>query len=166
MSMTPRARFARWATSSREIDAAGVSGMLTILEATRANPETGSGVLMGDSTPEEDAVARPPTGAEFTEFAAKLDIPDLTFIPISALNGDNVVLDISSTMSGMQEYLVSKGVPLVGMITLPETSAQVEAAIKRKYLLAWSVMFGPVHVARKVLRRPAPPSAAVKFVLD
>ena len=27
---------------------------------------------------------------EFTEFAAKLDIPDLTFIPISALNGDNV----------------------------------------------------------------------------
>ena len=29
--------------------------------------------------------------AEFTEFAAKLDIDDLTFIPISALNGDNVV---------------------------------------------------------------------------
>jgi bifunctional enzyme CysN/CysC len=28
--------------------------------------------------------------SEFTEFAAKLDIPDLTFIPISALNGDNV----------------------------------------------------------------------------
>ena len=27
---------------------------------------------------------------EFSEFAAKLDIPDLTFIPISALNGDNV----------------------------------------------------------------------------
>ena len=48
----------------------------------------------------------------------------------------------------------------------PETSAQVEAAIKRKYLLAWSVMFGPVHVARKVLRRPGPPAAAVKFVLD
>ena len=29
--------------------------------------------------------------AEFTSFAAKLDITDLTFIPISALNGDNVV---------------------------------------------------------------------------
>ncbi|KUP97564.1 sulfate adenylyltransferase subunit CysN [Thermobifida cellulosilytica] len=29
--------------------------------------------------------------AEFTAFAAKLDIPDLTFIPISALHGDNVV---------------------------------------------------------------------------
>jgi bifunctional enzyme CysN/CysC len=28
--------------------------------------------------------------AEFTEFAAKLDIDDLTFIPISALHGDNV----------------------------------------------------------------------------
>src|SRR5271170_1299504 len=28
---------------------------------------------------------------EFQEFAARLDIPDLTFIPISALNGDNVV---------------------------------------------------------------------------
>ncbi len=28
---------------------------------------------------------------EFTEFAAKLDIDDLTFIPISALHGDNVV---------------------------------------------------------------------------
>ena len=29
--------------------------------------------------------------AEFTSFAAKLDVSDLTFIPISALNGDNVV---------------------------------------------------------------------------
>ena len=28
--------------------------------------------------------------AEFSEFAAKLEIPDLTFIPISALHGDNV----------------------------------------------------------------------------
>ncbi|HEU5161369.1 MAG TPA: GTP-binding protein [Streptosporangiaceae bacterium] len=28
---------------------------------------------------------------EFTAFAAKLDVPDLTFIPISALHGDNVV---------------------------------------------------------------------------
>ncbi|QVQ51406.1 GTP-binding protein [Spiractinospora alimapuensis] len=28
---------------------------------------------------------------EFTDFAAKLDVPDLTFIPISALRGDNVV---------------------------------------------------------------------------
>ena len=28
---------------------------------------------------------------EFTAFAAKLDIADLTFIPISALHGDNVV---------------------------------------------------------------------------
>ena len=28
---------------------------------------------------------------EFTAFAAKLDVPDLTVIPISALNGDNVV---------------------------------------------------------------------------
>ncbi len=28
---------------------------------------------------------------EFTDFAAKLDVPDLTIIPISALHGDNVV---------------------------------------------------------------------------
>ena len=28
---------------------------------------------------------------EFRQFATKLDIPDLTFVPISALNGDNVV---------------------------------------------------------------------------
>ncbi len=28
---------------------------------------------------------------EFSEFARKLDVPDVTFIPISALNGDNVV---------------------------------------------------------------------------
>ncbi len=28
---------------------------------------------------------------EFTDFATKLDIPDLTFIPMSALHGDNVV---------------------------------------------------------------------------
>jgi bifunctional enzyme CysN/CysC len=28
---------------------------------------------------------------EFTRFAAKLDVPDLTVIPISALNGDNIV---------------------------------------------------------------------------
>lgn len=34
---------------------------------------------------------------EFTGFLAKLDIPDVTFIPISALNGDNVV-DKSSNM--------------------------------------------------------------------
>jgi bifunctional enzyme CysN/CysC len=29
--------------------------------------------------------------AEFSKFATKLEIPDLTFIPVSALNGDNVV---------------------------------------------------------------------------
>jgi bifunctional enzyme CysN/CysC len=29
--------------------------------------------------------------AQFSEFAARLDVPDLTFIPISALKGDNVV---------------------------------------------------------------------------
>ncbi|MDE3720572.1 sulfate adenylyltransferase subunit CysN [Nocardiopsis sp. N85] len=29
--------------------------------------------------------------AEFADFAAKLDAPDLTFVPISALHGDNVV---------------------------------------------------------------------------
>ncbi|RKS05606.1 sulfate adenylyltransferase subunit 1 [Nocardiopsis sp. Huas11] len=29
--------------------------------------------------------------AEFADFATKLDVPDLTFIPISALHGDNVV---------------------------------------------------------------------------
>jgi bifunctional enzyme CysN/CysC len=29
--------------------------------------------------------------AEFSEFAAKLDVDDLTFVPISALHGDNVV---------------------------------------------------------------------------
>jgi bifunctional enzyme CysN/CysC len=34
---------------------------------------------------------------EFSKFAAKLEIPDLTFIPISALNGDNVV-DRSANM--------------------------------------------------------------------
>ena len=28
---------------------------------------------------------------EFTEFAARLDLRDVTFIPISALDGDNVV---------------------------------------------------------------------------
>ena len=28
---------------------------------------------------------------EFEDFAAKLDVPDVTFIPISALLGDNVV---------------------------------------------------------------------------
>jgi bifunctional enzyme CysN/CysC len=35
--------------------------------------------------------------AEFSKFATKLDIQDLTFIPISALNGDNVV-DRSANM--------------------------------------------------------------------
>ena len=29
--------------------------------------------------------------SEFADFAAKLDIDDLTFIPVSALEGDNVV---------------------------------------------------------------------------
>ena len=35
--------------------------------------------------------------AEFTEFAAKLDVDDLTFIPISALEGDNVVVHSPKT---------------------------------------------------------------------
>lgn len=34
---------------------------------------------------------------EYTDFAAKLNIPDITFVPISALHGDNVV-DISENM--------------------------------------------------------------------
>jgi bifunctional enzyme CysN/CysC len=34
---------------------------------------------------------------EFTDFAAKLDIDDLTFIPVSALHGDNVVAHSPST---------------------------------------------------------------------
>ena len=34
---------------------------------------------------------------EFTEFAAKLDIDDLTFIPVSALHGDNVVAHSPNT---------------------------------------------------------------------
>lgn len=36
--------------------------------------------------------------AEYTEFASKLDIPDIRYIPISALNGDNVV-DKSENMN-------------------------------------------------------------------
>ncbi|MCP3992959.1 MAG: sulfate adenylyltransferase subunit CysN [Actinomycetia bacterium] len=35
--------------------------------------------------------------AEFTQFATRLDVPDMTFIPISALHGDNVV-DRSASM--------------------------------------------------------------------
>ena len=35
--------------------------------------------------------------AEFTEFAAKLDIDDLTFIPVSALHGDNVTTHSPNT---------------------------------------------------------------------
>jgi bifunctional enzyme CysN/CysC len=35
--------------------------------------------------------------AEYTQFATRLDVPDLTFIPISALHGDNVV-DRSANM--------------------------------------------------------------------
>jgi bifunctional enzyme CysN/CysC len=35
--------------------------------------------------------------AEFRDFAMKLDVPDLTFIPISALHGDNVVERSPST---------------------------------------------------------------------
>lgn len=35
--------------------------------------------------------------AEFSEFAGKLDIDDLTFIPVSALNGDNIVTHSPNT---------------------------------------------------------------------
>jgi bifunctional enzyme CysN/CysC len=35
--------------------------------------------------------------AEFTAFAAKLNVPDLTFIPVSALNGDNIVTRSENT---------------------------------------------------------------------
>ena len=38
---------------------------------------------------------------EFTQFASRLDMPDITFIPMSALNGDNVV-DRSENMSWYQ----------------------------------------------------------------
>ncbi len=34
---------------------------------------------------------------EFTQFAAKLDVPDLTVIPISALHGDNIVTRSTTT---------------------------------------------------------------------
>jgi bifunctional enzyme CysN/CysC len=34
---------------------------------------------------------------EFTRFATKLDVPDLTIIPISALNGDNIVTRSANT---------------------------------------------------------------------
>lgn len=44
--------------------------------------------------------------SEFMEFAAKLDIPDLTVIPVSALTGDNVV----SQSENMPWY---KGTPLL-----------------------------------------------------
>ena len=37
---------------------------------------------------------------EFTAFAAKLEIADLTFIPISALHGDNVVQRSAATCTG------------------------------------------------------------------
>ena len=36
--------------------------------------------------------------ADFTEFASKLDVRDIRFIPISALNGDNVVATARETM--------------------------------------------------------------------
>ena len=39
---------------------------------------------------------------EFEVFAAKLDVPDVTFIPISALLGDNVV-ERSGSMGGIRE---------------------------------------------------------------
>jgi bifunctional enzyme CysN/CysC len=35
--------------------------------------------------------------SEFTAFATKLNIPDLTFIPVSALNGDNIVTRSENT---------------------------------------------------------------------
>ena len=44
--------------------------------------------------------------------------------PVS-LQGDEVILDISSSLTALQTYLVDKGVPLVGNFTIPETSAQV-----------------------------------------
>ena len=37
---------------------------------------------------------------EFSKFATKLEIQDLTFIPISALNGDNVVERVAATCPG------------------------------------------------------------------
>ena len=40
--------------------------------------------------------------AEFTEFATKLDIDDLTFIPVSALHGDNIT-------SSLAEHAVVRG---------------------------------------------------------
>jgi bifunctional enzyme CysN/CysC len=45
-----------------------------------------------------DEAAFEAVAAEFREFACKLDIPDVTLIPVSALNGDNIV-DRSANMA-------------------------------------------------------------------
>ena len=37
---------------------------------------------------------------EFTDFAAKLEVPDLTVIPISALHGDNIVTRVGDACPG------------------------------------------------------------------
>ncbi len=70
--------------------------------------------------------------ADFEQFAAKLDIPDIMFIPISALNGDNVV-DASTNMdwySGPTLMTFLETVPLANDVNLTDSRFPVQYVIR------------------------------------
>jgi sulfate adenylyltransferase subunit 1 len=70
--------------------------------------------------------------ADFEQFAAKLDIPDIMFIPISALNGDNVV-DASTNMdwySGPTLMTFLETVPLGNDVNLTDSRFPVQYVIR------------------------------------
>ena len=65
------------------------------LAARRARTSSSASTRWTSSATARNASTR--SASEFTEFASTLDLNDVTFIPISALHGDNVV-DRSATM--------------------------------------------------------------------
>jgi sulfate adenylyltransferase subunit 1 len=70
--------------------------------------------------------------ADFEAFAAKLDIPDIMFIPISALNGDNVV-DASTNMdwyTGPTLMTLLETVPLDNDVNLTDARFPVQYVIR------------------------------------
>ena len=70
--------------------------------------------------------------ADFEAFAAKLDIPDIMFIPISALNGDNVV-DASTNMdwyTGPTLMTLLETVPLYNDVNLTDARIPVQYVIR------------------------------------
>jgi len=97
--------------------------------------------------------------AEFSKFATKLEVQDLTFIPISALNGDNVV-DRSANIAS-DRNLIDVRFP-VQYVIRPHASSDPELHDYRGY--AGQVAGGVLKPGDEVLHMPSGFSTRIKRI--